>query len=70
MRDVKERNRLENAEPIEPMRELPDLRRMVIIIDFDFGKSVNVLKLYRTNRVDSYRAETKAFPRVASPYRY
>lgn len=36
-------------------REFPDLRRRIIIIDYDFGERVHTLDLYRTNRVDCYR---------------
>jgi len=36
MRDAKQRKRLESDPPDYP-RELPDLRRMIIVIDFDFG---------------------------------
>lgn len=31
-------------------RELPELRREIIIIDHDFGHRVHVLDLHRTNR--------------------
>ena len=34
---------------------LPDLRRRIVIEDFDFGHQVHVLELHRTNRVDCYR---------------
>lgn len=34
---------------------LPDLRRRIVIEDFDFGHRVHVLELHRTNRVDCYR---------------
>ncbi len=35
--------------------ELPELRRRIVIEDFDFGHQVHVLELHRTNRVDCYR---------------
>ena len=56
MRAAKERIRLESPAPDYPP-ELPELRRIVIIIDFDFGKTVNIIKLFKTNRIDCYRAE-------------
>lgn len=34
---------------------LPDLRRQIIIRDFDFGEKIHTLDLYRTDRVDCYR---------------
>lgn len=56
MRAAKERIRIESDAPNYP-HQLPELRRIVIIIDFDFGKTVNIIKLFKTNRVDCYRAE-------------
>lgn len=35
--------------------DLPDLRRRLIVEDFDFGRRVHVLEFYRTRRVDCYR---------------
>ena len=34
---------------------LPELRRQIIIRDFDFGEKIHTLDLYRTDRVDCYR---------------
>ena len=34
---------------------LPDLRRRIIIEDFDFGHCVHVLELHKTDRIDCYR---------------
>ena len=34
---------------------LPDLRRRIVIEDFDFGHRVHVLELHRTSRIDCYR---------------
>lgn len=44
------------ADPV-PVRasDLPDLRRRLIVEDFDFGRQVHVLEFYRTHRVDCYR---------------
>lgn len=56
MRAAKERRRLE-AEPVERPGALPDLRRRITIEDFDSGQRVaHVMELYRTGRVDCYRA--------------
>ena len=55
LRAAKERRRLEGPAPEYPA-ELPDLRRIVVVIDFDFGKVVEVMRLYKTSRVDCYRA--------------
>lgn len=41
---------------------LPDLRRRIIIEDFDFGHRVHVLELHKTNRVDCYRVEVDGKP--------
>ena len=37
MRDARERRRLEGIEPRYP-RDLPALRRTLIIVDYDFGR--------------------------------
>jgi hypothetical protein len=38
--------------------DLPHLRRVVIVIDYDQGAPViETMRLYHTSRVDSYRAE-------------
>jgi len=42
---------------------LPDLRRTVIVIDYDSGQPVaRRIDLYRTPRVDVYRAEADGAP--------
>jgi len=56
MRGAKKRKRLEGAEPDYP-QELPNLRKIIVVIDFDHGKKVNVMRLYKTGRIDQYRAE-------------
>jgi len=55
MRDAREHRRLEGSEPRYP-RELPTLRRTLIIIDYDFGAVEYRIDLYRTQRIDCYRA--------------
>ncbi len=55
MRDSRERRRIEGSGPRYP-RELPGLRRMLIIIDYDFGAVEHRIALYRTRRLDGYRA--------------
>lgn len=43
--------------------DLPDLRREVIVIDYDSGQPVtHTLRLYRTERVDTYRIEADGKP--------
>ncbi|HYT15247.1 MAG TPA: hypothetical protein VEL80_02515 [Burkholderiales bacterium] len=59
MRDARERRRLEGAEPRYP-RELPALRRTLIIVDYDFGRVEHRIDLYRTPRIDCYRAVADA----------
>lgn len=54
MRRGRERARMEGPAPDYP-QQLPDLRRRIVIEDFDFGHQVHVLELHRTNRVDCYR---------------
>ena len=50
----KDAARMSREAPDYP-QQLPDLRRRIVIEDFDFGHSVHVLELHRTNRVDCYR---------------
>lgn len=55
MRKAKERKRLKSDTPDYPV-PLPELRRMVVVVDYDFGKVTEVMKLYKTNRIDCYKA--------------
>ena len=54
MRRGRERARIEGPAPDYPAI-LPDLRRRIVIEDWDFGHKVHVLELHRTNRLDCYR---------------
>jgi len=54
MRRGRERARLGGPTPEYP-QALPELRRQIIIRDFDFGEKIHTLDLYRTDRVDCYR---------------
>lgn len=46
--------RMERPSPEYPPI-LPELRRRIVIEDFDFGHRVHVLELHRTSRIDCYR---------------
>lgn len=63
MRAAKERKRLAQADP-EPRSfwQPPKLRRIVIVIDFDFGIRYSIMKLFRCKRIDQYRAEADGKP--------
>lgn len=55
MRAAKNEKRL-NSIPPEYPAELPDLRRKIIIIDYDSGKPVrHVLDLYKSDRIDCFK---------------
>jgi hypothetical protein len=41
---------------------LPELRRHIVISDYDFGETVHTIDLYRTNRVDCYRVHVDGKP--------
>lgn len=41
---------------------LPELRRRIVITDYDFGERVHTLDLYRTNRVDCYKVHVDGKP--------
>lgn len=51
MRAGKDAARMERPAPDYPPT-LPELRRRIVIQDFDFGEKIHTLDLYRTNRVD------------------
>lgn len=62
MRRGKERARMERPAP-RRAPELPDLRREVIVIDYDTGQPVtHTLHLYRTRRVDTYEIHADGQP--------
>ena len=42
--------------------ELPDLRRRIVIEDWDFSHKIHVLELHRTNRRDCYRVTVDGQP--------
>jgi hypothetical protein len=54
MRDKKASLRISGDTPDYP-HELPELRRVVTVTDYDFGEVTHVFKCYKTNRVDCYR---------------
>lgn len=53
MREAKERLQLER--PVDSPCILPELRRQIIVRDFDFGEVEYTFDLLRSSRVDSYR---------------
>lgn len=54
MRAAKEALRMAGPRPDYPPA-LPDLRRRLIVIDYDFGERIHTLDMYRTDRADCYR---------------
>ncbi len=54
-RKAKERKRLEGDAPDYPVM-LPEIRRRIIVIDYDFGEVKHEIVLCKTNRVDCYQA--------------
>lgn len=64
-RAAKERKRLEGPAS-EYQRELPRLRRVVIVIDYDFGPHVEVFGLWKTSRIDCYRMTRKDGTTIAA----
>ncbi len=61
MRAAKERKRIEGAAPDYPA-DLPHLRRRIVIIDYDHGRTVNRLDLYRSDRIDCYDVHVDGRP--------
>lgn len=61
MRHGKELARMER--PLEARQpELPDLRRRLIVEDFDFQHQTHVLEFYKTNRRDCFRVVVDGKP--------
>ena len=56
MREAKERKIFESSAPDYPI-DLPELRRQIVVRDFDFGKVEYIFNLYKSNRVDCYVVE-------------
>lgn len=54
MRAGRDAARMNRPAPDYPVA-LPDLRRRIVIENFEFGHEVHVLELHRTNRVDCFR---------------
>ena len=58
MRDGKElrrRQAMQNAELRTDSYVAPDLRKVVIVIDYDIEPTIDIFKLHKTNRIDSYQ---------------
>ena len=53
MNRAKERKRLESSAPDYPM-DIPYHRKTIIYINYDFGKEMHILNLYKTKRIDCY----------------
>lgn len=52
-----------SREPRGRAPDLPELRREVIVIDYDSGQPVaHTLHLFKTNRIDTYRIEADGKP--------
>jgi len=45
------------SDPVDRPMDVPHLRRIVLVIDFDFKTTAHLFKLFRTPRIDSYRVE-------------
>lgn len=61
MRAAKARKRESGLAP-DYLRELPELRKRIVIYDFDFGEVVHTLDLYRTNRIDCFAVHVDGKP--------
>lgn len=61
-RVAKERKRLSAALPDHPL-DLPDLRRVIEITDYDLGTpTTHVIELYRSDRIDCYNVKIDGKP--------
>ena len=55
MREAKTRKRedLEKTDNFS-IYDLPEKRKIVIVIDLDFGVKIDIFRFYKTNRINSY----------------
>ena len=61
MKEGKARARMARPAP-DYQPDLPELRRRIVITDYDFGERVHTLDLYRTTRRDCYRVHVDGKP--------
>ena len=61
MREAKALKRESGPAPEYP-RELPELRKRIVITDYDFGEVVHTLDLYRTDRIDCFAVHVDGKP--------
>lgn len=61
MQAGRDRARMDRPAPDYPPI-LPDLRRRIVIEDWDFGHRVHVIELHRTSRIDCYRVVADGQP--------
>lgn len=61
MRAGKDAARVARPAPDYPPA-LPELRRRIVITDYDFGERIHTLDLYRTSRVDCYKVHVDGKP--------
>jgi len=54
MREAKARKRISTDSP-DYGTDMPELRRRIVITDYDHGEVVHTLDLHRTDRIDCYR---------------
>lgn len=61
MRAAKALKRETGAAPEYP-QEFPQLRKRIVITDYDFGEVVHTLDLYRTDRIDCFAVHVDGKP--------
>ena len=61
IRAGRDATRMASPAPDYPV-DLPNLRRRIIIEDFDFGHHVHVMELHKTDRIDCYRVTADGKP--------
>lgn len=54
MREAADRARMELPAP-DYVPQMPELRRRIVITDYDFGEVTHTIDLYRSGRIDCYR---------------
>jgi hypothetical protein len=61
MQAARDRTRMGGPAP-DYLSQLPEMRRRIVIEDWDFGHRVHVLECHRTNRRDCYRVTVDGKP--------
>lgn len=43
------------SDPDDRPKDVPNFRRLLLVVDFDYGIKVHLFTMHKTQRIDSYR---------------